>query len=148
MKKILGIIIGVVVVIAVIAGIFFAKGRIGGNSVKPSEDVIVNYYDDYLTQITQNKDEDIYNNLLDESLRKKFTQEQISQMFAYIKGLGAVKEFDKNNVNIETINENNKEIYVVSSKIVYENSPQLVKIKLIKKGNDLKIIGFSFANES
>ena len=44
-------------------------------------------------------------------------------------------------------NENGKEIYVVSSKIVYKNSPQLVKIRLTQKGKDLKIIGFSFTNQ-
>ena len=146
MKKVIGIIIGVVVIVAIAAGIIFATKNTNNTTVKPSNEVLVQYYDNYLTQIAQSKDEDIYNNLLDESLRKKFTQEQISQMFAYLKGLGSVKEYNKNNVKIETITENNKEIYVVSSKIVYENAPQTIKIKLINRGNDLKIIGFSFTN--
>lgn len=147
MKKIIGIVVGVVVIVAVIFGIIFATGKFSSNNVKPDDSVLVQYYDNYLTQIANNKDADIYNNLLDTSLRKKFTEEQISQMFAYLKGLGSVKEYDKSKVKIETVKENNKDIYVVSSRIVYEKAPQLIKIKLAPKGNDLKIVGFSFTNE-
>ena len=148
MKKIVGIVAGIVILVAVVFGILYSTGKLGSlNTSAPSNDALVTYYDDYLTQIIDNKDADIYNNLLDEKLRKRFTEEQISQMFAYLRAMGEVKEYNKKDVKVEEIKEDNRTIYVVSSKVVYENSPQLVKIKLVKSGNDLKITAFSFTNE-
>ena len=146
MKKTVGIIGSLMVLIALITGILFFTGVIGKKADTPVDDTVFEqYYDGYVNRIADNNDVDIYNSLLDESLRKRFTIEQISQMNDYLRGFGKIKKTE--NIKIKKTTNNNKSVYEVSSKVIYENAPQIVRIKIVKKGNDYKITAFSFTNE-
>ena len=148
MKKFIGIIVGLVVVVAIIAGFLCYKGNVSKTpEAQPENIVFVQYYDNYISQVTKNDDENIYNNLLDEKLRKNYTFEQISQMNDYLRSKGDVKKFDKNSVKVETKKVNNITVYVISSIIDFTKDSQLVKIELVKNKDDYKITSFSFTNE-
>ena len=158
MKKVIGIIVGVIAVIAILLGIAAATGNLKVNTEfkvttnitakKPSNTAINKLFETYLTKINAGADEDIYKNVLVKEFQNQYTLNQIKQMHDYVRGLGAVKNTNLDKAKYDTSKEGDIDVFEVSTVVDFENAPQLVKLKTIYQDNELKILSFSFSNKT
>lgn len=145
MKKIVGIVIGLIIAVAIVAGIFAWKNKSSVPETAPTNEAMVQLFDNYLAKINKGEDEYIYNNMLGKKLRNQYTLNQIKQMNNYARSLGEVKDYDRSKVKIEEKEDNKTNIYVITSNVDFAKSRQRVRIKLNYENNDLKIFAFSFS---
>ena len=145
MKKIIGIVIGLIVIAAIILGILGGKGKLSVPEAAPQNEVMVQIFDGYLTKIAKGDDEAIYNDMLSKKLKEQYTLSQITQMNDYVRGLGENKGYDKSKANYEKVIDNNLNTYVMSADVNFAKEPQHVRVKVIYEGKDLKIFAFSFS---
>ena len=93
-------------------------------------------------------DEDFYNNLLSKSLQDKFTLEDITLLNTYLREVGKIKNFDKNNIKYTKKEDGDKNSYVISSEIEFENATKTVEIVVKYENGEYKISDYYYYSET